>query len=156
MDFAYLYTSFEGRINRKRFWVGLIILGIVEVVIMFGAAFLTGGSIMMPDSQIRMITSVVQLLFLYPLSALTAKRLHDRNHPTYWVAFFVVPVLLNLLTNLVGITGDPTNVKTLDYLFGIINFVVFVWFFVELGCLRGTVGSNQYGPDPIASPAPAR
>ena len=54
-------------------------------------------------------------------------------------------------------TGDPLNQNALDYLLNIIVFVVSIWFFVELGCLRGTVGSNQYGPDPLgAVPVPAR
>ena len=29
------------------------------------------------------------------------------------------------------------------------TIAVIIWFFVELGCLRGTVGSNDYGPDPL-------
>ena len=24
-----------------------------------------------------------------------------------------------------------------------------IWFFIEFGCLRGTVGANRYGPDPV-------
>ena len=28
-----------------------------------------------------------------------------------------------------------------------------IWAFVELGCLRGTPGPNQYGPDPLGNPA---
>jgi uncharacterized membrane protein YhaH (DUF805 family) len=24
-----------------------------------------------------------------------------------------------------------------------------VWFFIEFGCLRGTIGANRYGPDPV-------
>ena len=35
----------------------------------------------------------------------------------------------------------------------LISFGITVWAFVELGCLRGTVGSNRYGPDPLSAPA---
>ena len=31
----------------------------------------------------------------------------------------------------------------------LVSFAITVWAFVELGCLRGTVGPNQYGPDPL-------
>ena len=24
-----------------------------------------------------------------------------------------------------------------------------LWFFVEFGCLRGTIGANRFGPDPV-------
>jgi len=33
MDFRYLYTSFEGRINRKPFWIAGLILFVVAIVI---------------------------------------------------------------------------------------------------------------------------
>jgi uncharacterized membrane protein YhaH (DUF805 family) len=29
------------------------------------------------------------------------------------------------------------------------SFAITVWAFVELGCLRGTVGPNRFGPDPL-------
>jgi uncharacterized membrane protein YhaH (DUF805 family) len=157
MDFGYLYTSFEGRINRKPYWIGLIVLIIVMMVIIFGASFLLIGSIVEPTFQTRLVTFVLQLLFLYPSTALMVKRLHDRNRPSYWAAFILVPMVLKSLTDLMGMTGDPLNQSALDYLLNIIVFVVSIWFFVELGCLRGTVGTNQYGPDPIgAIPVPAR
>jgi uncharacterized membrane protein YhaH (DUF805 family) len=157
MDFGYLYTSFEGRIGRKSYWVGTIVLVIVMMVVMFGAVFLIGGSVLANDFQTRLITFVLQLLFLYPSAALMVKRLHDRNRPGYFAAFMLVPVILKGITDLMGMTGDPINQNGLDYLFNIVIFIVAIGFFVELGCLRGTVGSNQYGPDPLGQvPAPAR
>jgi uncharacterized membrane protein YhaH (DUF805 family) len=35
----------------------------------------------------------------------------------------------------------------------LISFGITVWAFVEIGCLRGTVGPNRYGPDPLSAPA---
>ena len=35
----------------------------------------------------------------------------------------------------------------------LISFAIAVWGFVEIGCLRGTVGPNRYGPDPLSVPA---
>jgi uncharacterized membrane protein YhaH (DUF805 family) len=81
--------------------------------------------------------------------------LHDRNRPGYFAAFLLVPLVLNSVTDVMGLTGNPFNQNALDYVFIAIIVVVAIWFFVELGCLRGTVGPNQYGPDPLAG-APAR
>jgi uncharacterized membrane protein YhaH (DUF805 family) len=41
--------------------------------------------------------------------------------------------------------------------FLLLNLVplVNIWVFIELGFLRGTVGDNQYGPDPLAQDEPA-
>jgi uncharacterized membrane protein YhaH (DUF805 family) len=157
MDFGYLYTNFEGRIGRKSYWLGTICLIIVMMIVMFGAIYLIGGSVLANDFQTRLVTFVLQLLFLYPSAALIVKRLHDRNRPGWFAAFMLGPVILKSISDLVGMTGDPINQNALDYLFNILIFVVAIWFFVELGCLRGTVGPNQYGPDPVGgAPAPAR
>jgi hypothetical protein len=39
--------------------------------------------------------------------------------------------------------------------FGGAGIAIGIWAFVELGCLRGTVGYNQYGADPLTAPPPA-
>ncbi len=40
---------------------------------------------------------------------------------------------------------------------GVRRFAINIWMLVELGCLRGTIGGNQYGGDPLApEPAPPR
>jgi uncharacterized membrane protein YhaH (DUF805 family) len=38
-----------------------------------------------------------------------------------------------------------------------VSFGIMLWTLVELGAIRGTIGANPHGPDPIApAPAPAR
>ena len=115
--------------------------------------FVLGLAVGLQGRVFMILSFVVQLVLLYPSSALMVKRLQDRNKPAWYVALILAPLLLQGLTNIIGITGDPFNQGMLDYLFAIWLFVVGVWFFIELGCLRGTVGPNQYGPDPIAAPA---
>jgi uncharacterized membrane protein YhaH (DUF805 family) len=91
---------------------------------------------------------------------LTVKRLHDRNRSGYFAALFVVPLVLDLVT---VIALDPANQDLLHRVAGVILLgraiwiVIGMWLFIELFCLRGTVGPNQHGPDPVAEvPAPAR
>jgi uncharacterized membrane protein YhaH (DUF805 family) len=38
---------------------------------------------------------------------------------------------------------------SMGFVLHLVAFAITVWAFVELGCLRGTVGPNQYGPDPL-------
>ena len=35
MDFQYLFTSFDGRINRAKYWAGVVILAIISIVLGF-------------------------------------------------------------------------------------------------------------------------
>jgi len=38
------------------------------------------------------------------------------------------------------------------FVLGLASFVISIWALVEIGFLRGTVGPNQYGPDPLQPP----
>jgi uncharacterized membrane protein YhaH (DUF805 family) len=40
----------------------------------------------------------------------------------------------------------------LHYTLALAAFALTIWGFVEIGCLRGTDGSNEYGPDPLLQP----
>ena len=57
-------------------------------------------------------------LFFWGLAAIATKRLHDRAKAPVWFLLLLIPIVGPL------------------------------WVFVELVCLRGTRGENQYGPDP--------
>ena len=45
----------------------------------------------------------------------------------------------------------PLGVLVVQY----IGFAILLWALVDLGFIRGTIGSNPYGPDPVA-PKPAK
>ena len=46
--------------------------------------------------------------------------------------------------------GVPLAVDLADYGERLVAFVIGIWGFIELGCLRGSIGQNRYGPDPLA------
>jgi len=146
MNFASLFMSFEGRISRKPFWLGLLSLLILGLIILLGSLYVAGER---DYPVIRFNILVIEVALLYPLLAVGVKRLHDRGRPGYTALVFILPWLLHQVTNLVGITGDPTAINAIDIAFILINFVLFVWFVVDLGVLRGTRGPNAYGPDPL-------
>jgi uncharacterized membrane protein YhaH (DUF805 family) len=150
MNLGTLFTSFEGRIGRKPFWLGVILLVVVGIAILFASLVITGER----DYQvIRLTAFVITVALLYPLTAVGVKRLHDRGRPGYTAAFFIIPWLLHHALNLVGVTGDPTSVNVVDVAFYLINLVLMIWFIIDLGVLRGVQGPNPYGPDPNATAA---
>ena len=103
MDFSYLYTSFDGRINRKPFWMAVLIMIAATVVISIVVAFILG-----PQTRAFLIFSfLLQLALLYPSLALMIKRLHDRNRPDYFAYIMVAPSLVTGALTAIGLTGDP-------------------------------------------------
>ena len=151
MDFVYLFTSFEGRINRKPYWIATLIMIAVVIVLSIVLAFALGGGG-------GVLLQIVLLVIIgYPATALMIKRLHDRDRPNFLVAIFWAPSVLTLLGQMAGMTGTMTDVygtpvfqpNMLGWIINIIGLVIGIWALIELGFLRGTDGPNQHGPDPL-------
>jgi uncharacterized membrane protein YhaH (DUF805 family) len=128
MDIVSLLTSFEGRINRAKWWLGLLILVIVQWIIWYIVAMTMGVDLMTANDPVQMEQTmttigipvgIISLIFLYPTLALYTKRWHDRGKSGWWTLIILIPII-----------GQ-------------------IWALIELGILRGTVGPNQYGPDPL-------
>jgi uncharacterized membrane protein YhaH (DUF805 family) len=146
MNLGSIYTGFEGRIGRAQFWVATILVIAIILAILFISLWIVGESDL---TVIRLNRFIITLVFLYPLLAVWVKRLHDRGRPGYMVVAFLVPWLLHQATNLLGLTGDPLSLTSIDVLFLAVNIVIGIWFVIDLGLVRGTKGTNKYGPDPL-------
>lgn len=154
MNLINLYTSFNGRINRQPYWIGTIILVVLVLVISWVVAMLMGVSITAftaPDFRLKLLNLVLGVLVLCPAAALMVKRLHDRDRPASLAALFLAPGLTKAATDVIGLTGNPLAPNVLDILLGFIVPIVGIWALIELGCLRGSAGTNQHGPDPLSS-----
>jgi uncharacterized membrane protein YhaH (DUF805 family) len=139
MDWKYLYANFDGRLNRKPYWlanIALILAGIALQTIVirtlgFAAAL------------------IFSLIWLYPTFALNVKRAHDRNRPTWLMAIFFTLLVIMILMQVFGLDQAGDEPTTAFLIVGISWFALAAFFFVDLGFLRGTVGTNRYGPDPL-------
>jgi uncharacterized membrane protein YhaH (DUF805 family) len=118
MTWKKILWSFEGRIPRRTYWAGIGIM----IGIIIATLILTGLLIKVLGEEKALFALIIPLLIVIPLLwislAMQVKRWHDRGKPG-------VMVLVNL-----------------------IPFVGGIWAFVECGCLRGSVGPNQFGQDP--------
>ena len=141
MDWIYLFSSFEGRISRKTFWIGIAVLIVAEL-----AAYLVAQAL-----QGDRLSAIVDLAFIYPEFAIAVKRAHDRDLPIWiLIVFFGGGAVLDLLTVL-NLTGSTEQPSVLSLFIAVPFTVLLVALLIELGFRRGTIGPNQYGPDPVAS-----
>jgi uncharacterized membrane protein YhaH (DUF805 family) len=146
MDIGTLFFGFKGRINRAKYWLAILVFVIISLVL---AIIAYGVGDLLAFQALSLIVNIV--VFISGL-AVGIKRLHDRDKSGWWILlFYIVPSVLfglGVALTFFGIEAGGTGiVGVLVYLAG---FAVLVWAFIELGCLRGTIGANQYGPDPIA------
>jgi uncharacterized membrane protein YhaH (DUF805 family) len=122
MDFMHIFLSFNGRLRRLHFWIGLIILWVVEVVIMavligpaMSAAAAGGGG---GSGVLSMIGYLLLAVLIWPALAIQIKRWHDRDKSGWWVLIVLIPLI------------GP------------------IWMLIECGILDGTPGPNRFGPSP--------
>jgi uncharacterized membrane protein YhaH (DUF805 family) len=143
MDFVNIFITFTGRINRAKYWIAVVCCGVFFIAVLgvtaamsssmstiFGAALIT----YIPVTYVGVVSGI--------------KRLHDRNKSGWWIVLlYGVPMALPLLAiGLVGVSGSSVVLTLLQ----LVSFGIWIWAFIELGCLRGTIGRNQYGPDLLA------
>lgn len=117
--------GFTGRIPRRTYWLWAIVSGLVFYaifipVMLFTTPAETGSS--SEPAGMSPVAAIVLLVLYVPMVwiglALQIKRWHDRGKSGWWC------------------------------LIGLIPIVGAIWAFVEVGCLRGTAGPNEYGEDP--------
>ena len=93
MDWKFLLTSFDGRINRAKFWAGIGVLFAVGIVAEFIDMVL---SLHLGHSSMGLVTSFAALAAIYFWLALYTKRWHDRDKSGWWTLIVLVPVIGSL------------------------------------------------------------
>jgi uncharacterized membrane protein YhaH (DUF805 family) len=167
MDWTTYLFRFEGRINRARFWFGLLYLlcGMMLLLVLgagFGKLSGSGGSFSLNVEDIFAIVdpatyrlpslarlplaifrSAATAALLWVYLALAIKRLHDRDKSGWWmVAFFLLPGLYSRFEDRL-----PDSYWVLPL--AIAAAVLYLWGFIEMGFLRGSRSTNLFGPNPL-------
>jgi uncharacterized membrane protein YhaH (DUF805 family) len=81
-----LLFEFRGRINRAKFWTGLIVLFAFEAVLTFLAAVLNSGAF-------EYFVWMILVICIWPAVAISVKRWHDRNKSGWWVFIGLIPLI---------------------------------------------------------------
>ena len=155
MKLQKILVSFEGRIGRRIYWLATLALFVAMLVLTF-APFLLNSE----EAAVLMLALTSQfiwLLSLWPILALGAKRLHDRNKNGWWLLiFWLLPFALFVGGFSIALFDDPKSGRSGDFSTGAIlvlaSLLPALWGIVELGILPGTKGPNLYGADPAQQP----
>lgn len=144
MSIGALLFSFQGRINRKPYWLaGLAATVLMALILIFASSVMVAGGGGVGIGGLALLVLVLSVPFIWVGLALGAKRLHDRNRSAWWLLIFY------LLPGILDAAGQMWVV------FRLAGAVVSLWGLIELGFLRGTSGPNAYGPDPmVGAPEP--
>ncbi len=146
-----LFTSFEGRISRTWFWVGLIAVAAVSPFSIWTALAENPFQTALPTIRSKGVIGLIWVVaLLYPLAALMVKRLHDRGKTGWLALLFYLPAAIATL-KLFHIFVAELN--QIDYWLGWVTWWVGaagLWFLIDLGLFGSKNGANKYGPEPGA------
>ena len=150
MDWTTLFLAWRGRIGRREFWIGFLIVMLASVL--FGS--------------LPVIGQIAGLLLLWPQFCIHAKRLHDFGRSAW---LMLVPVIVSLVALvLAGVSMfteiadeggvgpiDPTDLGQLMLLFGPalgflgLALLVGLAFLLWVGLTPGDPRPNRFGPPPV-------
>lgn len=167
--------SFNGRINRLKVWMFVICAGLARAVVSISASNVDINSPLnewMHTSASRSSQSfmadwlasstqahtafvalmVFDLLIFYVSLPVMIKRVHDLAKPAWWIIpLWVVPQSLGRLISYLVRPGHAFPLMVWLPFF-LVLVVCGLWGFVQLYCYSGSVGENEYGPDPLGGP----
>lgn len=153
-NFIELLTSFRGRISRKSWWLGFVIIMILSIA---------GTLVLHPDAfsldpdvawTPNWAATIWGLLLIIPYTAITVKRFNDRDWPN-WLGYGVglTAALLTIGQHFGFFTFGP-DMSTTEGIVGLVLYLPLLFALIDNGFLRGTKGPNRYGPDPTPSARP--
>ena len=91
MDFKKFYFSPEGRVNRKQWWLWLV-LPFTVISILLGFVDMATGNYN-PESGIGLFSGIFALLSLIPAIIVHIKRFHDRDKSGWCVLIVLIPII---------------------------------------------------------------
>src|SRR4029078_9564733 len=108
MDWGQLFFRFNGRINRAKFWIAVLIYTAINVVM----AIL--GYISDDSAVFQAVNGMLRIVIFISSLAVGVKRLHDRNKSGwYLVLFYIIPSILIVAGLPLGTTmEDPILIAT--------------------------------------------
>ncbi|ODT47698.1 DUF805 domain-containing protein [Devosia sp. 63-57] len=152
MDIKSMFLASSGRISRRTWWFGTLMLIAASLVINLVLALVgLGVSSWMP--------LIVYLLMIYPAYNLGLKRRHDRDNPGQDYLILLAGSAVFTILQSLGIGYSPVDLGNgfvgmmPDLWMSLLQlaFAIFgIYMLVQLGFLKGTTGDNSYGPDPLA------
>ena len=142
------FFSLKGRYARKKYWVGA--LGLFMLLVFMLLAL---GPLMTSKGSAGSGPLVTIALMSLPFVGLYAKLIIHRLHDLAWSGWWFLPlgpllIPLPIWMWLEGHTQEAINNKT-DFALEFGAYGIFLGGFVLFGCVRGTEGPNEYGPDPL-------
>jgi uncharacterized membrane protein YhaH (DUF805 family) len=161
----------EGRIPRRRYWLWYVLpAALIYLLAMIADSIIEGG-VRGRDEDFHVpspLGALAGLFFLWPSFAVTIKRLHDRGMTGWWalVANGFVPIAIMAVaaywywaTRMKDVGGPLASASNeMIIATAVCTVLALLWLYsaIVVAFVRGQVGPNRYGEDPLPTPDDVR
>ncbi len=131
--------NWKDRATRSEFWWCMLFVFIANIVIGILGLIPAVGAIIgfVGGAALSWLNTIVAI-----------RRLHDLNKRGFWLAGVYVPLFIGTVLYLVGLEEREEGLIYAGSTLCLIGIGFYIYLFV-IFCLRGTVGPNRFGPDPL-------
>ena len=85
MSLNELLFSFNGRINRAKYWLMVLILSVAQLIVLLLSATI---------GEVGIVLYVLYFFIaIWPGLAISAKRWHDRDKSAWWILIGFIPII---------------------------------------------------------------
>jgi len=104
------------------------------------------------------IFSLIKWILFIPSFMVAIKRSHDRNRSGWFLLFLFIPIAITLVLSGIWLNLESNGSAAVEDWYWVIGcgmwiiLIPAVWVLIELGFIKGTKGSNKYGPNPLKRP----
>lgn len=143
--------SFEERASRSKFWLVFLLTTTASIILFFFTALAMPTLVLlgMFSPKIVSVFTIVVYILQVPLwlisIATSVRRFHDRNKSGLWYFVFIPAFATPWI---------PMS-ESLSFAVSIAVLLITLWFLIELGFFKGTVGANNFGNDPLLPSTPS-
>lgn len=170
MDWKWFFTRVDGRIGRKQFWMGVILLGVASIILSLVIGSVLGVSIFganMPGTDAKAVLANMErrswvslinfIILVWPIYALSIKRRHDRGAGGLLVLVYLAVSIVMILLQVMGLGYTTMQMGSmlipapspLLWIGIAVGAVLGTYLLVVLGFLKGDDGDNAYGANPL-------
>ena len=106
-DWKQFYLSAQGRVNRKQFWLRLVLPCFVISIILLLVDMALGTYAV--ENGVGLLSGIFSLLVIIPAILVYIKRWHDRDKSGWWMLILLIPIVgaIWFLVELGFLPGTP-------------------------------------------------
>lgn len=90
MSLKELLFSFNGRVNRAKYWLMVLILSVIPFIILLLSRIIGEGG--------TVLYILYLVIVIWPGLAISAKRWHDRDKSAWWILIGFIPIIGSIWT----------------------------------------------------------